>query len=305
MIPLVAIVGATGTGKTSLSIELALELQARGHSCEIINADSMQLYRGMDIGTAKLEVENRHGIPHHLIDVLDVTEDSTVAGYQAMARTAISEIRSRGSIPIMVGGSGLYISSVIYDFKFPKTDPEIRARLEDELERNGALALHEQLTKLDPEAARAIGKSNGRRLARALEVIELSGGTFGSGIPATANPRDNLIQFGIQVNRAELVERLNERVNQMWESGLVAEVETLIPLGLEQGKTARKAIGYEQALKQISGELTEFEAIETARALTRRFARRQVSWFRRYDSILWLEGQNLVAQALAVTLSHV
>ncbi|MCC7127951.1 MAG: tRNA (adenosine(37)-N6)-dimethylallyltransferase MiaA, partial [Microbacteriaceae bacterium] len=216
MIPLIAIVGATGTGKSGLSLDLAERLASHGITAEIVNADSMQLYRGMDIGTAKLPVEDRRQIPHHLLDVLEVTEISTVAGYQSMARAAIAEIRSRGALPILVGGSGLYVSSVIYDFDFPARDREIRARLEAEAEESGIDSLYSRLEKLDPEAAASIGPSNLRRIIRALEVIELTGKPFGSGIPETPGADLPVVQIGLRMDRDQLVPKLDQRVRQMW-----------------------------------------------------------------------------------------
>ncbi len=304
MTPLIAIVGATGTGKSSLSLELAERLAARGIAAEIVNADSMQLYRGMDIGTAKVPVEDRRQIPHHLLDVLEVTEISTVAGYQSMARSAIAEIQAKGAMPILVGGSGLYVSSVIYNFDFPARDQEIRAKLEAEAEESGIQALYSRLEVLDPEAASAIGPSNLRRIIRALEVIELTGKPFGAGIPDAPEPELPVIQIGLRMEREQLVPRLDQRVRQMWQDGLVDEVEGLIPLGLEDGPTARRAIGYEQAIDQLHGRITEAEAIEVASVLTRKFARRQVSWFRRYGSIQWLDSANPIESALAIALKN-
>ncbi|MBX3116151.1 MAG: tRNA (adenosine(37)-N6)-dimethylallyltransferase MiaA [Cryobacterium sp.] len=304
MIPLIAIVGATGTGKSGLSLDLAERLASRGITAEIVNADSMQLYRGMDIGTAKLPVEDRRQIPHHLLDVLEVTEISTVAGYQSMARAAIAEIRSRGALPILVGGSGLYVSSVIYDFDFPARDREIRARLEAEAEESGIDSLYSRLEKLDPEAAASIGPSNLRRIIRALEVIELTGKPFGSGIPETPGVDLPVVQIGLRMDRDQLVPKLDQRVRQMWQEGLVEEIEGLIPLGLEDGPTARRAIGYEQAIDQLHGRSSEAEAIELASALTRKFARRQVSWFRRYREIHWLDSKNPIDSALAIALKN-
>jgi len=298
---LIAIVGATGTGKSGLSLDLAEALGARGQSAEIVNADAMQLYRGMDIGTAKLPLAERRGIPHHLFDVLEVSDEASVAGYQQQAREVIESIESRGAIPILVGGSGLYVSSVIYDFRFPGTDPVIRARLEQELLEIGPGLLHRRLLELDPDAAHAIGASNGRRLVRALEVIEMTGEPFGSGLPdenATWRPT---VLLGVQAPRAELVERLDARVQQMWQDGLIEEVRGLLENGPPLGVTASRAIGYAQAIAQVRGELAEAEAIELSAALTRKYARRQVGWFRRYPATTWLESGDpqLVSSALA------
>lgn len=287
---LVAIVGPTGTGKSQLSLDLAERLRAAGTDAEIINADAMQLYRGMDIGTAKLSVEERRGIPHHLLDVLEPREEASVARYQVEARAVADDILARGAVPILVGGSGLYVSSVLYDFRFPGTDPEIRARLEAELERSGPGMLHNRLRDVDPAAAAAIGPANGRRLVRALEVVELTGSPFGAGLPAETEFWRPSVTIGLRAERERLVDRLDRRVLAMWRAGLVAEVEQLLPAGL--GVTASRAIGYAQAAAQIGGELTEQQAIEQAAALTRRYARRQVSWFGRYRQTVWLDADD-------------
>ena len=284
---LIVVVGATGTGKSSLSLDLAESLAARGQPAEIVNADAMQLYRGMDIGTAKLPEAERRGIPHHMLDVLDVGDEASVADYQAEARARIAEIEARGAWPILVGGSGLYVSSVIYDFRFPGTDPQIRQRLEDELAATGPGMLYRRLLAVDPAAAAAIGPSNGRRIVRALEVVEMTGEPFGTGLPDDGAPWMPARIIGLRAPRDELVTRLDERVEQMWRDGLVGEVEGLLPLGL--GVTASRAIGYAQAAAQLRGELTEREAIEQTALITRKYARRQVSWFRRYDAIGWLD----------------
>jgi tRNA dimethylallyltransferase len=284
---LIVVVGATGTGKSALSLDLAESLVARGQPAEIVNADAMQLYRGMDIGTAKLPVAERRGIPHHMLDVLDVGDEASVADYQTEARARIEEIVARGSWPILVGGSGLYVSSVIYDFRFPGTDPEIRQRLENELVSSGPGMLYRRLLAVDPVAAEAIGPSNGRRIVRALEVFEMTGEPFGSGLPADDALWMPATIFGLRAPRDELVARLDERVEQMWRGGIVREMEGLLPLGL--GVTAARAIGYAQAAAQLRGEFTEREAIEQTALFTRKYARRQVSWFRRYDAIHWLD----------------
>jgi tRNA dimethylallyltransferase len=285
--PLIVVVGATGTGKSGLSLDLAESLAAGGRPAEVVNADAMQLYRGMDIGTAKLPLEARRGIRHHLLDVLDVTEEASVADYQTDARTAIEDIVARGAQPILVGGSGLYVSSVIYDFQFPGTDQAIRERLEAELLATGPGLMHRRLLAVDPVAAEAIGPSNGRRLVRALEVFEMTGVPFGAGLPSADSLWRPTRILGLRAPREELVPRLDARVDQMWRDGLVAEVESLLPLGL--GVTAARAIGYAQAAAQVRGEATEAEAIEQTQVLTRKYARRQVGWFRRYDAIRWLD----------------
>jgi tRNA dimethylallyltransferase len=287
---LVAIVGATGTGKSTLSLDLATRLGDAGRSAEIVNADAMQLYRGMDIGTAKVPVDERRGIPHHLLDVLEPREEASVARYQTEARGVIDDILARDAVAILVGGSGLYVSSVLYDFKFPGTDAGIRARLEEELAADGPGLLHRRLRAVDPAAADAIGAANGRRLVRALEVFEITGSPFGAGIPAESALWRPSTTIGLRTDRARLVERLDERVLGMWRDGLVAEVERLLPAGL--GVTASRAIGYAQAAAQSRGELTEQQAIEQAAALTRRYARRQVSWFGRYRLTHWLDADD-------------
>lgn len=283
----IAIVGATGTGKSELSLELATALTTAGLTAEVVNADAMQLYRGMDIGTAKLTPEERRGVPHHLLDVLAPTEEASVADYQAMARAAVEDIEARDAIPILVGGSGLYVSSVIQDFRFPGTDPHVRSRLEAELDDAGPGMLHRRLSELDPGAASAIGPANGRRLVRALEVIELTGEPFGSGLPDARPPWRDCVILALRAPRAELTERLDLRVNRMWEDGIVEEVRGLRPRGF--GATAARAIGYAQALAQLDGELDEKGAIAQTAALTRKLARRQVSWFRRYREARWID----------------
>lgn len=287
---LIAIVGATGTGKSNLSLGLAEQLASTGSAAEIINADAMQFYRGMDIGTAKIPESLRRGIPHHLLDVLDPEQEASVADYQVAARAAIADVQSRGGVPILVGGSGLYVSSVLWDFRFPGTDPGIRARLEAELEAQGPGLLHRRLRELDPEAADAIGASNGRRLVRALEVIELTGQKFGSGLPDESSLSQPVTIFGVQSPRDVLVHRLDERVRDMWTAGLVEEVRELGEDRL--GVTAARAIGYAQALGQLAGALTEAEAIAQTQALTRRYARRQVGWFRRYPGTTWFDADD-------------
>lgn len=295
---LIAIVGATGTGKSGLSLDLAEQLAARGQPAEIVNADAMQLYRGMDIGTAKLTLDERRGIPHHLLDVLDISEESTVAAYQRQARAAIENITARGAIPILVGGSGLYVSSVLWNFRFPGTDADIRAGLEAELASSGPGVLYQRLVAQDPEAAASIGPHNARRLVRALEVIELTGEKFGSGLPDESALWRPVVVLGVQTEREVLVPRLEERVRRMWAGGLLEEVR-----GLESqawGVTAARAIGYAQARAQLAGELPEAEAIEQASALTRRYARRQVGWFRRYPIRQWFDATEAGSTAAAL-----
>ena len=287
---LVAIVGPTGTGKSELSLDLAELLAARGQAAEIVNADAMQLYRGMDIGTAKLPLAERRGIPHHLLDVLAVTDEATVANYQRDARAAIEGIAARGAVPILVGGSGLYVSSVVHDFQFPGTDPELRARLEAELTEHGPGALYARLKAVDPEAAARIGASNGRRLVRALEVVELTGAPHRAALPGEPVYWRPAVTIGLRAPREDLTPRLDARVETMWADGLVDEVQGLIPAGIETGVTASRAIGYAQALGQLHGTLTRGEAIEATQQFTRRYARRQVSWFKRDPHTHWIDA---------------
>ena len=286
---ILAIVGATGTGKSDLSLDVAEALIARGHGVEIVNADAMQLYAGMDIGTAKLPIADRRGIPHHMFDVLNVTDEAAVADYQAQARAVISDINERGHLAILVGGSGLYVSSVLFDFEFPGHDDVIRERLEKEMEELGPGVLFQRLKELAPEAAERIDQQNSRRVVRALEVLEVTGSTAGLGtLPEEAVYWKPAVIIGLSEDREVLVERLERRVEKMWEDGLLTEVQGLIPQGIEQGITARRAIGYAQALAELSGEMTAAEAIEETQAITRRYARRQVSWFKRYVDLTWL-----------------
>ena len=281
---LITIVGATGTGKSDFALDVAEALGATGRTAEIVNADAMQLYRGMDIGTAKLPVAERRGIAHHLLDVLDVTDEASVAAYQARARTIIAGVHERGGVPILVGGSGLYVSSVIYDFVFPGTDPVIRERLEAELVEVGPRALYDRLKRVDAVAATAIGQHNGRRIVRALEVVEMTGEPFGSGLPDESAFWTPTAIIALGTPRDTLVARLDERVGRMWSAGLLDEVEHLLVQGLDQGTTASRAIGYAQAIAQLRGTATRDEAIEQTRVLTRKYARRQVGWFRRYPA---------------------
>lgn len=263
----------------------------------------MQLYRGMDIGTAKLPAEEWRGIPHHLFDVLDVTDEATVAHYQPEARARIEEIAERGALPILVGGSGLYVSSVLFDLRFPGTDPELRARLESELAEHGPGMLFQRLAERDPEAARRIGSRNGRRIVRALEVAELTGTSVTGALPDEPSLwHEPTVVIGLGAPRDELVTRLDARVDRMWADGLLTEVTDLIPHGIDRGVTARRAIGYAQALAELRGELSREDAIAQTQQLTRRYARRQVSWFKRYPHIHWLDydAPDLVDAALAL-----
>lgn len=297
-----AVVGATGTGKTGLSLDLADALAARGRPAEIVNADAMQLYRGMDIGTAKIPNAERRGIRHHLFDALAVTDEAAVAWYQDAARTAIGGIHGRGADAILVGGSGLYVSSVLWDFRFPPRDEALRARLEAELEAGGPGALYARLRAADPVAADRIDPRNARRVVRALEVLEQGGETHGGALPDAPvfwHPHTRIVATA--VDRDELVPMLDARVERMWEQGLVEEVRALRADGLERGVTAGRAIGYAQALRQLRGELTRDAAVAETQALTRRYARRQVSWFRRYAEAEWVDARSVDAGSLAST----
>ena len=289
---LVVIVGPTGTGKSELSLDLAERLIRSGRPAEIVNADAMQLYRGMDIGTAKLPMHERRGVPHHLLDVLDVADEATVARYQVEARAAITGIVERGAVPILVGGSGLYVSSVVYDFQFPGTDPVLRTRLEAELVEQGPGLLYERLKAVDPESAVRIGASNGRRLVRALEVVELTGAPHVAVLPGDPVYWMPAVTFGLRLPREVLTPRLDARVDRMWAAGLVDEVRGLIPAGLEGGVTASRAIGYAQALGQVRGTLSQADAVEATQQLTRRYARRQVSWFKRDPHTHWIDADD-------------
>ena len=287
---LIAIVGSTGTGKSDLAVSLAEKLSKQGLRAEIINADAMQLYRGMDIGTAKLSVNERRGVMHHLIDVLEITEESTAAEYQKIARAKILELQQAGVIPILVGGSMLYVASCLNNFEFPERDQELRAQLEAELTEHGALHMHKKLEELDEVAASRIIKENGRRIVRALEIVMLTGEPFAAALPEKIDSWQPVLEFGLRMDRELLLPRLEERVQGMWQNGLVQEVESLIPKGLRDSKTASVAIGYAQALGFIDGELTRDEAVASTVQLTQRYARRQVSWFKRDDRINWLEA---------------
>jgi tRNA dimethylallyltransferase len=293
----IVVAGPTAAGKSALAIRLA---QATGG--EVINADSMQLYRGMDIGTAKLTAAERHAVPHHLLDVWDIRQTASVAEYQHLARSAIDEVAGRGRVPILAGGSGLYIRAALGDLDFPGTDPEVRDRLEAELARDGAAALHARLAGLDPAAAAAILPSNGRRIVRALEVIEISGRPFTATLPTYETGRP-AVQIAVQVPRAELDQRIAGRVDAMWEGGFGDEVRRLESQGLREGRTASRALGYAQMLRHLAGEWTLEQARDETVRATRRFARRQESWFRRDPRITWLDagpGDELAERALKV-----
>jgi tRNA dimethylallyltransferase len=280
----IAVVGATATGKSGLGIALARALGG-----EVVNADSMQLYRGMDIGTAKEPEAVRRGVPHHLLDIWPVTRTATVADYQELARAATDGIIARGHVPVLVGGSGLYVRAALDDLDFHGTDPAARARLESELAEVGPAVLHARLATLDPAAAMAILPSNGRRIVRALEVIELTGRPFAATMPGYEQGRP-AVQLGLTLPRPELDQRIAARVEAMWQAGFEAEVRELVRHGLRDGRTASRALGYQQMLRHLDGELTLGEAREETIRATRRFARRQESWFRRDPRIHWLDA---------------
>ncbi|MGH3886040.1 MAG: tRNA (adenosine(37)-N6)-dimethylallyltransferase MiaA [Pseudonocardiaceae bacterium] len=295
----VAVVGPTATGKSDLAVELARRLGG-----EVVNADAMQLYRGMDIGTAKLPLAARRGVRHHLLDTLEVTETASVAAYQRAARRIIEELLAADRVPVLAGGSGLYVRAVLDDLDFPGTDPEARAALEAELAEHGAPALHHRLHRLDPVSAGRILPTNGRRLVRALEVIRLTGRPFAAALPASGPARYGAVLIGLDTDPAVLDARVDARVDRMFTAGLVEEVRQLLPRGLRQGRTAPRALGYQQILAALdAGTDPACAADSTARA-TRRFVRRQRTWFRRDDRIRWLDAHrcDLLDAALSVTM---
>ncbi|MGR7023302.1 tRNA (adenosine(37)-N6)-dimethylallyltransferase MiaA [Geodermatophilus sp. URMC 62] len=282
--PVVAVVGPTATGKTALAVALARRLGG-----EVVNADSMQLYRGMDIGTAKPDATERQGVPHHLLDVWHVREAASVAEYARMARAEVDRLRAAGVVPLLVGGSGLYVRAVLDDLEFPGTDPAVRARLEAELADAGAAEMHARLAAVDPAAAAAVLPSNGRRIVRALEVVELTGRPFRATLPEP-RPHYPAVVVGLDREPAELDARVAERVDRMWAAGFVAEVAALAADGLREGPTASRALGYAQVLAQLDGALTAAEARERTVTTTRRFVRRQRSWFRRDATTTWFDA---------------
>jgi tRNA dimethylallyltransferase len=295
-VPVIAVVGATASGKTELSLDLADRLGG-----EVVNTDAMQVYRGMDIGTAKLPVAERRGIPHHLLDLLDIRETASVAEFQRMARATIDELRGRGVVPVLVGGSALYTRAVLDRFEFPGTDEQVRRALEDELAAAGPAALHERLRSVDPEAAAGILPSNGRRIVRALEVVTITGRPFSASLPQREYQLADAHQVGVAIDRAMLEERITRRVDAMFEAGFVAEVEELVARGLKGTRTASRAIGYPEVMAFLAGETTEDEARERTAAATRRFARRQDSWFHKDPRITWVDTTDAdrLASALA------
>ena len=282
--PVIIICGPTATGKSDLALEVAGLIDG-----EIINADSMQLYKGMDIGTAKLSVDERNGIPHHLLDILTIEEDASVAQYQTLARAAIDDIRARNKAAIIVGGTGLYIKSIIDEMNFPETDPALRKKLENEAELLGTAELYSRLRLLDPEAATAIEPANTRRIIRALEVIEVTGQPYSANLPSDTSLRyPEALHIGLAMERSSLAPRIEERVHRMWQSGLVAEVDTLIEAGLLRGSTAQRAIGYAQVIAMRNGVISESQAIEETIVATRQYVRRQETWFKRDPRIQWI-----------------
>ena len=298
----IVIVGPTASGKSGLAVALAHAYAARGEQAEVVNADSMLVYRGMDVGTAKPSARERAGVVHHLVDVLDVTQTATVAQFQSMARAAVADCRARGVVPILVGGSALYVRAVVDAFEFPGTDPALRARLEAELAEHGPEALHARLAERDPGAAARIERANGRRVVRALEVGEITGRPYAAELPERRYALPDVVQIGLDVPRPVLDERIRRRVDLMWETGLVDEVRLLERAGLRDGVTASRALGYRQVLQLLDGEIDEATAREATVVATRRFARRQDGWFRKDERIAWLEHDrpDLVEAALVL-----
>ena len=302
----VAIVGPTASGKSDVAVALA---QLLDQGAEAVNADALQFYRGMDVGTAKTTAAQMRGVPHHLLDVLDVTEPADVAGFQQQARAAFAQITGRGRVPLLVGGSGLYVRAALDDLRFPGTDPAVRSRYEDDLARRGPAALHSLLAERDPAAAQAILPSNGRRIVRALEVGELTGRPFAASLPRPRHVRP-AVQVGLAVPREQLDARIDARVGRMRAAGLTEEVRALAGRGLREGLTASRALGYAQVLAALDGLTTEDEAYELTARLTRRFARKQESWFRRDDRVHWVRAPDgrsadeLAQEVLAVVTAH-
>ncbi len=299
--PIVAVVGPTATGKSDLAVALAERLGG-----EVVNTDASQLYRGMDIGTAKLTVAERRGVPHHQLDVLEVTEEASVAAYQQLSRADIEAIRSRGNVPVLVGGSGLYVRAATDVLEIPPTDAAVRGRLEAELAAAGTTPMYDRLRLADPEAAANILPSNGRRIVRALEVIELTGRPFSATMPRREFLEPTVL-IGLDADRDVVDERIANRTRAMWQLGLLDEVRGLEPLALREGRTASRAIGYAQALGQLDGELTQDEAIESTAQATRRLVRRQLSWFRADPRVIWLphDAPDLLDRALEVVQTAV
>jgi tRNA dimethylallyltransferase len=301
--PVVVVVGATATGKSDVAVRLALDLGG-----EVVNADSMQLYRGMDIGTAKMTEAERRGVPHHLLDIWPVTRTAAVAEYQQLAREAFADITRRGRVPVLVGGSGLYVRAALDDLRFPGTDPEVRARWQAEADRVGGPALHERLGEVDPVAAAAILPTNVRRVVRALEVVELTGRPFSASMPESGAGSRVVpaVVVGLRRARPDVDRRIGARVERMWDAGLVDEVRGLLDEGLEQGATASRAVGYAQVVDLLRGRCTEAEAKERTAAATRRLVRRQESWFGADPDVTWFDLPDEGADDVLVRLdAHV
>ncbi len=299
-VPLIVLVGATASGKSRLAVQLAHCLHAQGRACEIINADSMCIYRGMDIGTAKPTMAEREGIPHHLLDILEVYQDASVAEFQQMARRSIADLRARSIIPIIVGGSSLYNRAITDHFDFPGTDPQRRAYWNEQLEIHGSHYLHDLLGRRCPEAADGILPGNGRRIVRALEVIDLTG-SFSSSLPDHVYALDDVIQWGIAIERSDLDEAIERRVDMMLDEGLVDEVKSLIDQGLREGKTAQRGLGYRQILEYLDSECSLEQARDNTVVATRRFSRKQLMWYRKDPRIQWFERHEDTAKRM---LSH-
>ena len=286
---LTVICGATATGKSELAVALAKEINA-----EVVNADSMQVYKGMDIGTAKLTITQRDGVVHHLIDVLEISEEANVSWYQQLARDKIDELISLGKSVVVVGGTGLYIKAILDDLNFPDTDPQVRDKITEQADQLGNEIMHGKLAKLDPAAALAIPKENIRRVIRALEVIELTGKPFTANLPRQESSKyPNAKQFGLVLDRSNLDEKIDQRVDDMWAKGFAREVSLLMTQGLEQTTTAKKALGYSQIMSYLNGECDEEFAKQETKRVTRAYARRQETWFSRDDRIKWLAPDSM------------
>ena len=297
---LLAVVGSTGTGKSELALKIAERLESLGQASAVINCDSMQFYRGMNVGTAKLTVEERRGVRHELLDWLEITDESTAAAFQTEARPLIENLQSEGITPILVGGSMLYVAAVLNTFEFPGNDVKYRAELETDLLEHGPHEMHRRLAAIDPVAASRIIPENGRRVVRALEIIRVTGEPFAAALPDEIESWQPVVEIGLTGDREVLRAKLESRVQNMWQSGLLDEVRELEKVGLREGKTASRAIGYSQALAQLDGEMTEAEAIADTVRLTQKYARRQISWFKRDERIQWLdfEDESNFAKAL-------
>ena len=302
MTKLIAVVGPTGAGKSALAVEIAKHIIASGGKAEILNCDSMQFYKGMDVGTAKLTQSEQQGITHHLFDFLEITDESTAAEYQQLARPLILDLQARGITPILVGGSMLYVAAVLNVFEFPARDEVLRAKLEQDLIDFGPHEMHRRLQALDPIAASRIIPENGRRSVRAIEIVTLTGEPFAAALPDVPEDWQPVLEIGINGDRDDLRARLETRVHRMWQQGLIDEVKSLESRGIREGKTSSVAIGYAQALRQIDGEITEAEAIADTVRLTQKYARRQMSWFRRDQRIQWLDYQDSEATAKALAM---